>query len=520
MTRAALYLRVSTQDQADRQSLKTQRARLLAYAKSRGYEVADVYVDAGLSGKDTNRPDLQRLLAEAAARQFDVVLVWAVDRISRSVRDLLGLIDTLADHGVAFAAVSQDFDTADPVGVLTVSILGSFAQFERELLIERTKEGHLARVKRQDFSMGPLPFGYRKEEGRLVEVAEEAAVVRRIFRLFLRLKSRRGVARTLNAEGVLTRRGKHWREGTIKGILTNPVYTGANVYGRFGKRHHGTPRPRGQWTVVPGVREPLVDAKTWRAAQRLIGKGKPRKVEEKQEYALSGLVRCGKCGGAMCGSSKRRGTKVHRYYVCNQSRHRGKAHCTGMSVRADLLEEVVLAKARGIGHNGFVEEASPQPVGDDGRDTRNALERVKRRIARLFDLYQAGDLDKDQFGGRMAVLDGERGALQGDPAPVQDTPGAPDQANGIAEVVVEGTRARVVLQGRPELVRVSLVPECDTGTFAGRLRQWRLEQGLLQREVAETLGVNPQCVRNWEAGKTRPRSPRFVSLVQEGATNE
>ena len=166
--RCALYLRVSTEQQVDGNSLATQKTLLLRHAKERGYAVADFYVDAGLSGKNMNRPELQRLIQDAQRQRFDLVLVWKVDRVSRSMKDLLDLIAVLREHGVEFAAVDQQFDTTDPVGALTLHILGSFAQFEREMLVERTKEGHLHRLRRSDWSCGPvairIPEGERQTD--------------------------------------------------------------------------------------------------------------------------------------------------------------------------------------------------------------------------------------------------------------------------------------------------------------------------------------------------------------------
>jgi DNA invertase Pin-like site-specific DNA recombinase len=186
-------------------------------------------------------------------RTADAVLVWKVDRISRSIKDLLGTIRRFRERGVEFAAVEQDFDTSDPVGLLTLHVLGSFAQFERELLVERTKEGHLRRLHGGDWSCGPAPLGYRKVDGKLVEVPEEADVVRRIFALYLELKTFRGVARRLNAEGATTRQGKAWSMQQVKYVLTNPVYSGANVYERH-RSGDTRVRKRAEWRVVPGTR--------------------------------------------------------------------------------------------------------------------------------------------------------------------------------------------------------------------------------------------------------------------------
>jgi site-specific DNA recombinase len=267
--RCGLYLRVSTGPQVEGCSLKTQKRQLLLYASARGYQVHDLYVDAGLSAKNMKRPELQRLLADVEKGCVDIVLVWTVDRISRSMRDLLSLIETFREHGVEFAAVEQQFDTSDPIGLLTLNILGSFAQFEREILVERTKEGHLRRLHRSDWSCGPVPFGYRKVDGKLVEEPAEAEVVRRIFRLFLNLRTMKGVARRLNEEGVRTRAGKLWSDNQVKYILTNPVYAGANVYGRH-KKGDTRVKERSEWAIVPGMRDPLVASTLFEQVQEVI----------------------------------------------------------------------------------------------------------------------------------------------------------------------------------------------------------------------------------------------------------
>jgi len=517
----ALYLRVSTTRQADEgNSLTTQEALLLRYAKQRGYAVADLYVDAGLSGKDMNRPELQRLLDDARSWRFDVVLVWKVDRISRSMKDLLDLIAQLRENGVEFAAVDQSFDTSDPVGLLTLHILGSFAQFERELLVERSREGHLYRLQKRDWSCGPVPIGYRKVDGNLVEEPTEARLVRRIFDLFLKLKSRRAVARQLNAESVTTPQGKTWSGNRITAILKNPVYTGANVYDRHRKGDTRL-RPEEEWTVVPGVREPLVEPETFEAAKAMMDKTAPdRECQSPQVYLLSGLVRCGKCLSPMCGSSQRRNGKVYRYYKCNAYQHRGKDVCTGTTVRADTLEERVLVKAREVASGcgralaAPAQEASREPAREKAR---TELDRVKSRMGKVFDLYEMGQIDKAVFQARMGELALERDALadamaserveQAPPPPVKAGPQALVRAV-VREVTVKGATARVAVAEMLDDLKapgvLNLTPECDADSFGGRLRQWRLRAGLTQRQVAERLGVDVCSVRNWESGRFCP----------------
>jgi len=513
--RCALYLRVSTEQQVDGNSLATQRALLLRQAKARGYLVADVYIDAGLSGKNMDRPELQRLIEDAQRQKFDLVLVWKVDRVSRSMRDLMNLIAILREHGVEFAAVDQQFDTGDPVGVLTLHILGSFAQFEREMLVERTKEGHLQRLRRRDWSCGPVPFGYRKESGRLIEVPAEAKVVRRIFRLFLDMRSLRGVAARLNRDRVPSRKGGAWTGGTVGQILQNPVYAGANVYGRHRKGDTRL-RPQEEWTVIPGMRAPLVEPTLLAQVRALLDgrvaqRSDPRPAES---YLLSGVVRCGKCGSAMCGSSQRKDGKVYRYYRCNGSQHRGKSHCSGMSVSADVLEKAVKKEVRGPAQNTptaqTVAEGARETETEERKETRRALDKLRERTARLFDLYELGQIEKGLFQERMAGLSVERDRLTAAlkaSAERDDACVVPDSATavaGVVKVIIEDKRAQVYLASG-KTSRVSLLPECDTTTFGGRLKAWRLREGLMQRDVARMLGVDVCSVRNWEAGRCAPR---------------
>jgi site-specific DNA recombinase len=492
---------VSTEQQVDGNSLATQKAQLLRYARDKGYAVTDIYVDAGLSGKDMNRPELQRLLGDAAKRRFDIVLVWKVDRISRSMKDFLGLIATLREHGVELAALDQQFDTSDPVGTLTLHMLGGFAQFEREMLVERTKEGHLHRLRRQDWSCGPVPFGYRKENGRLIEVPQEAAVVRRIFDLFLKLKRRRAVAMRLNEEGVKTRKGKLWTGNRVTDILLNPVYIGANAYGRH-RRADARLRAKAEWTVVPGMRRPMVEPETFEKAQALLGRATtPRAEQSAHRYALSGLVRCGKCGSAVCGTSMRKDGKLYRYYRCNGKAHGGGSWCPGTMVPADALESAVAEKVRGLARNAPPAHAPAATETDERKEARRALDRLRERSARLFDLYESGHLDKALFHEQMSGLSEERGKLLISLETATERTSARDalarSAPGVkvVEIVVQDSRAEIQMaDGMTSEVR--LLPACDQTTFGGRLNARRLSEDLMQKDVAKMFDVDVCSMRN------------------------
>ncbi|MCK4849712.1 MAG: recombinase family protein [Phycisphaerae bacterium] len=404
--RCALYLRVSPGPQAKDNSLTTQRSQLLAYAKERGYSVTDIYMDVGLSGKNTKRPELQRLLSDAMGQKFDIVLVWKLDRISRSLRDLIGLLWTLREANVEFAAIDQQFDTSDPAGLLTMHVLGSFAQFERELIVERTKQGHLRRLKRSDWSCGVVPLGYRKENGRLIEVPAEAKLVGRIFQLYLKLGSLRAVANTLNGEGVKTRKGKAWSGNTIGYLLSNPVYAGANVYGRHASGDTRL-KDKAEWNIVPNTRKPMVKLEAFEAVQKLLAgsRGRSKGKHDRESYPLSGQLKCPKCGSSMHGKTDRQGEKVHRYYVCNGNAHKGSAFCEGYSVRADVAEKELTGKEDSRRPGAQPKAGGPSDAEDKtASESKNGMARDKYRLVKLLELYEIGGLDKETFRTRLATM--------------------------------------------------------------------------------------------------------------------
>jgi DNA-binding transcriptional regulator YiaG len=374
-------------------------------------------------------------------------------------------------------------------------------------------------------------------DGELVEVAEEADLVRRMFRLYLECRTYRGVVTQLNEDGLRTRRGNRWYPNVVKGILINPVYTGANVYGRHASGDTRL-KPKEEWTVVPGMREPMVNPEVFDAVQKQIeGAADRRKRPERtRPYLLSGLVRCGKCGSPMYGKTNRSRGKVHEYYTCNANTHLGKEVCEGTSVPADRLQEMIIAKVP----DAFAgtEQSLPVQAAEKEEDAaaaeertrlQNALERVKYRITRVFELYEMGDLTKTAFKERMEKLSAERegaqealGALRVQPAdPIRSdasevTCGSLDDASGreflravVREIVVQGTTVELVLadlgdQGDIRFT-VSVLPDLDTTTLGGRLKKARLEAGLHQQDVAGLLGVHVKCISNWENGRARPR---------------
>lgn len=230
--RAALYVRVSTVRQARKvdSSLETQREMLQQYAASRGWTVAEVYEDAGLSAKDLERPSLQRLLEDTKSGRFDVVLTYKYDRISRSTRDLLELIEFFARHQVDFVSTTQQLDTSTPQGKFMLTILVGMAQFEREMTADRTRDKMHHRAAAGKWNGGTVPYGYAASKAKeLVPDPRRSLEVRRAFELYLVLRSTPRVVAALRQEFPS---GRKWSASNLAGVLRNRVYTGKTVRAR------------------------------------------------------------------------------------------------------------------------------------------------------------------------------------------------------------------------------------------------------------------------------------------------
>jgi len=215
------YTRVSLAEQAQGVSLEVQRARIGAYAAAKGLNLAAVFVDAGISGKELDRPGLQQLLAQCAAGQAGHVIVWRLDRLTRRTRHLLGLVEDLfLARGIEMHSVSESLDTSTPHGRFVLTLFGGLAQMERETIAERTRAA-LAwkRAAGQPTSHAPLGFRSVGKRAQMEPVMEELDIVRRILALRQAGRSYRGIARALNAEGVWTKRRALWRHSTVAKIV-------------------------------------------------------------------------------------------------------------------------------------------------------------------------------------------------------------------------------------------------------------------------------------------------------------
>jgi len=227
--RCAIYIRVSTEDQAkEGYSLEAQEERLSFFAKSQDWNIYNVYEDKGYSAKNLNRPALKDLLFDIKLKRFDVILVYKIDRLSRKLKDLIEIVLKLNGYGIGIKSATEPIDTTTPAGRLIFHQLGSFAQYERELISERTKFGMMKRLK-QGLWNGQPPYGYKVTNGKLEINPEEDQIVKKAFELYV--EKNMGVINIANELWKLgyqprNSKKKRWKANTIHNILRNPIYIG------------------------------------------------------------------------------------------------------------------------------------------------------------------------------------------------------------------------------------------------------------------------------------------------------
>lgn len=332
--RCAIYTRKSTEHNLDLafNSLDAQREACEAYIRSQAHEgwrpVGDSYDGGGLSGALLERPALQRLLDAVRAGQIDIIVVYKVDRLTRSLADFAKLVELFDAHDVSFVSVTQSFNTTTSMGRLTLNVLLSFAQFEREVIGERVRDKIAASKQKGLWVGGPVPLGYRSEKKQLVVVENEAALVRRIFQLYLVLGSIGAVAKALDAEGIRTRQGYRFRVGALAHLLKNHFYRGEIVW-------------RG--AIHQGEHEPIIDAATFKAAQEsLSAAAMDRKSRAANStFLLAGLL-YDDAGNRMSPSHARKDGVRYRYYVSQALLQHRKAEAGAIArVSAPEIEAAV-----------------------------------------------------------------------------------------------------------------------------------------------------------------------------------
>ena len=339
--RCAVYTRKSTEEGLDKEfnSLQAQREACEAYIASQRSEgwalVRDAYDDGGFSGGTLERPGLKQLLADIEEGLVDVVVVYKIDRLSRSLMDFSKLVEVFDRAGVTFVSVTQSFNTTTSMGRLTLNILLSFAQFEREVIAERVRDKIRASRQKGMWMGGSVPLGYVVKDRKLVVHEPDAAVVRSMFERFLRVGSATVLAQELRAEGVLTTKGRPIDKGYLYKCLSNRTYLGLAI-------HKGT--------AYPGEHAAIIDQDLWDKVHAILaenGRTRSARTRAQTPALLKGLL-FGPTGAAMSPTHTRKGNRLYRYYVSQDVLQHGRDACPIGRVPAAEIDAAVVDQLRGI----------------------------------------------------------------------------------------------------------------------------------------------------------------------------
>ena len=339
--RCAVYTRKSTDEGLEKEfnSLDAQRAACEAFITSQRSEgwvlVHDRYDDGGVSGGTLERPALRRLLADIEAGLVDVIVCYKIDRLSRSLMDFAKLVQTFDEHDVTFVSVTQSFNTTTSMGRLTLNILLSFAQYERELIGERVRDKVAASRARGMWMGGPVPLGYRVENRKLLVDEAGAATVRRVFEGFAEIGSATKLLPVRHAEGLLTKTGRPFDKGAVYKLLVNRTFLGEAV-------HKGT--------SYPGEHAGIVPRELWDRAHAIMAESPRLRAAKNRANAPSLLrgLRFGPDGRAMSPTHTRKKGRLYRYYVSQAVLQGGANDAPHRRLPAGEIEGLVLAQVRAL----------------------------------------------------------------------------------------------------------------------------------------------------------------------------
>ncbi len=417
--RVGLYVRVSTLEQANEgHSISVQQEKLATYCIARGWDVYFTYTDPGFSGSNMERPALKRMFSDIKAGHLDMVLVYKLDRLSRSQRDTLYMIeDVFLANNVDFVSMTENFDTSSPLGRAMIGILSVFAQLEREQIKERMAMGNMARAASGLWRGGSgAPIGYDYIDGRLVINEYEAAQIRLIFDLFLKGHTFNAIQTKLKTSGYTNHYGTWNNSHTVTKILQNSTYIGKLRYA--GKEYEG-------------VHEPIISQEIWNAAQLRL-KEVLRNLTDHQKTPfiatklLTGFTWCGECGARYffrcCNHKNVAGISIkYDYYRCytkeGHKKMRTAAKCSSHSWHVHKLDNLIINEIKKLAFNPeeikILINKSREAMPEDTHSVaiKKRLEEIEKQTNKIMDLYTLGNIPLEVISTRAEALAQEREKL-------------------------------------------------------------------------------------------------------------
>jgi site-specific DNA recombinase len=413
--RIAIYLRRSTDDEHQPFSIEAQDTALLSYTASQpGWTLAAKYTDDA-SGATTSRPGLQQALRDDHAGRYDVLLVYRVDRFSRRLSDLLDLLSELDDAGVAFASATEPFDTSTSIGRMLVQLLGVFAEFERETIIDRVINGMHAKAAKGKWPGGRPPYGFTVDPPTQTLVADpaEALILDKIFTLYTRDRlGTRAIANLLNDRSVPTRTGLPWAPPAVARILANPAAIGDIAYGQV---------------HVENAHPALIDREVFDRAQAILAARTgpdQQRAASPSDYHLTGLITCPDCGHKYKGTAATGRNGRYRYYTCwTRDRYGTTQGCPAPRLPAELADTAVFGALAAFYAQALIAAAAAryQDHHHAAHATRQAeadvlagqIKAKEAAITRYLTAFENGTLDDDAvIGDRLRTLRADITRLQ------------------------------------------------------------------------------------------------------------
>ncbi len=429
--KVALYARVSTEEQASNFSLPAQLELLRKHAADNGLTVFNEYVDAGYSGTVLERPAFQKMMQDAKNFEFNLILVYRLDRFFRNNRALLTVTDELERFGVGIKSITEPFDTSNHLGKFILSLFGSLAQLERDTFMERSKMGRMRRAKEGYYcGASPTKYGYKcTEDRRHLEVCpEEAEIVRLAFKWYCEPDSSLvQVAKRFTKLGYKSRENVEWKSDAIHDIIRDPIYIGkwyANRYGKKGKR-----KPQKDWieVSVPAI----VSENVFQRAQSLLTQRRNYTTRNvKYKYLLQGLTKCGDCGNTIAGTADRqrfkRNGKVYGpyfnfYYRCThytKNIYKKAVKCNLRYMQVESVDSVVWKEIESLLENPkLIKDIVKQQNERDPQQVKNAqqeLTKIEARLKtlgkeefRILEAYRQEIISIEQLQSQMAKIKAE-----------------------------------------------------------------------------------------------------------------
>jgi site-specific DNA recombinase len=408
-----LYIRVSTLEQAEEgYSVAAQETKLRAYCIAMNYTIFNVHIDPGYSGASINRPAVKKLISDVQSGKIGKVIVWKLDRLSRSQKDTMVLLeDIFLANNCHFVSLMESFDTSTPFGRAIVGILAAFAQLERENIKERTTLGRQARIKKGYYHGSHAPIGYQFKQGSNDLIVDEysSGLVREVYQLFLSGMSINGIAAHMIDK--YSSNLIEWNNTSVRRILRNPVYMGKVSLGG---------------SLIDGLHEAIIPLDQYKRASDILHHNK---AMDKRNYSftngqfnadnlLTGLLFCGDCGARMYGRKVSGKTKK---YICHSVARTSKPmiksdNCSNRlhPYTVEELDAIIISEIdkMSVDRNYFdsvvIESA---PVIDDMVQYRERIEELDKQITRIYNLYQKGLIEMDEVLNRVDPLNDERDKL-------------------------------------------------------------------------------------------------------------